>query len=121
MHYPKWIGCSNKNKENVWRWPDGKTLKDKGYSNWANSESKNYGNGEHYCEQYSSGSWNAAGPPKIFNAKKPYVCSHFTKQKEGFVGIREGFRVLSGAGQCPPGERIPDVATCRKAYEALRA
>lgn len=91
MHYPKWIGCSNKNKENVWRWPDGKTLKDKGYSNWANSESKNYGNGEHYCEQYSSGSWNAAGPPKNFNAKKPYVCSHFTKQKEGFVGIREGF------------------------------
>ena len=92
MNYPKWIGCSDKEREGVWKWPNGKTLEENGYSNWGNAEPNNSGEGEHYCEQYSSGLWNDAGPPKNFNAKKPYVCSHCTSQKEGFVGTREGFR-----------------------------
>ena len=48
MQHPKWIGCSDKDKEGEWTWPDGETLEKKGYSNW-NQKEPSAKDDEHYC------------------------------------------------------------------------
>ena len=99
---PKWIGCTDKAGEGVFRWPDGTTVQQKGYTNWNQGEPNNAAKGQNYCKQYSSGLWDDNGGPTDPNAKLPYVCSHTTSKgagkfsKEGFINLREGMTVAKG-------------------------